>query len=64
MLAAPEFTNVVYVYGRQQEVLETNRIVYTDVRPTWVERLTELEELLPEQSEFKWTLGRVIQDAL
>ena len=31
---------------------------------TWVETLAELEELLPEQSEFKWTLGRVIGDAL
>ncbi len=31
---------------------------------TWVETLEQLEELLPEQSEFKWVLGRWLQDAL
>ncbi|MFV1987483.1 MAG: hypothetical protein ACC682_09375 [Gemmatimonadota bacterium] len=31
---------------------------------TWVDTLEELERLLPEQSGFKWWLGRLIRDAL
>jgi hypothetical protein len=39
-------------------------MVFLVASATWVDTLEELEALLPEQSGFKWQIGRLIREAL
>ncbi len=55
---------VVFLISGMPSVGSIFDFVFLASSATWVDSLDELEELLPEQSGFKWQLGRLIKDAL